>query len=76
MGALNTNTDSLTSGKFRFKVLEDMSGKVSFLAFEYTHRDSDGTGKVSLVSSFKDTHKDSTLLTKLSLTGLPLNTSP
>lgn len=58
-------------------MLEDMlSGKVSFLAFEYTHRDGNGIAKVPLVSSFKDTHKDSTLLTKLSLTGLPLNSRP
>lgn len=55
MGALSTNTDPLISGKFRFKVPEDMlSGKASFLAFEYTHRDGDGIGKVSLVSTFKD----------------------
>lgn len=53
-----------------------LSGKASFLAFEYTHRNGDGIGKVPLVSSFKDTHKDSTLLIKLSLTGLPLNISP
>lgn len=77
-------TEALMSGKFRFKALEDLfSGKLPFLVFEwissyhvYTHRDGGGGRKVSVVSSFKGTHKDSTLLTKLSLADLPLNTSP
>lgn len=55
MGSLSTNTDALTSGKFRLKVLEDMfSGKAAFLAFEYTHREGNGIGKVPLDSSPKD----------------------
>lgn len=55
MGSLSTNADAPTSGKFRFKVLEDMfSGKASFLAFEYTHRDGNGIGQVPLDSSHKD----------------------
>lgn len=64
--------------------LEDrLSGKVLFLGFEwmtshpiYTHRDGAWGGTVSLVFSFRGTHKDLTLVTKLSLSDLPLNTSP
>lgn len=66
------------SGKFRLKAMEDMlSGKVLFLVVNgYLLYLSIHGGGVFLVLSFRGTHKDSTLLTKLSLTGLPLNTSP
>lgn len=78
MGGLSTNTEALMSGKFRLKVMEDMlSGEVLFPVVNgYPLNLSIHGGGVFLVFSFKGIHKDSTRLTKLSFTGLPLNTSP
>lgn len=73
MGGLSTDTEALMSGKVR----RMLSGEALFLLVNgYPLNLSIHGGGVSLVFSFKGTREDSTLLSTLSLTGLPLNTSP